>query len=259
VDSHWDLVEVNELSKDGLEAVLSNEIAGLRIPAFVDQGSCVRAAEAIHGHGFDYYEKLEPPLGRVGITQYERREDKPRYFEQGRQADAVRRSIFAGTGDPVALVVDALSQAWPRGAHVAEEPGFGSYFAGLIRITIGGIRIHCDWAPQDAPGWDIGSVTGQLAWNIYYDLTESGGQTTVYRQPWTPALQDYADPSAFGYYLPEAVERCPRQDVAPRRGEFVIFSSRNLHSVAAAAGTGARVSASSFVGQLPDGSLALWS
>jgi len=255
----WDVVHVNELSKDGLAAVLANEIAGLRIPDFVAPADCARGAQAINEHGFDYYEKLEPPLGRIGITQYENRLDRARYLQQAPAAHATRQGIFAGTGDPVALVADALCAAWPHGAAVATEPGGGRYFAGIVRITVGGIRIHCDWAPQDAPGWAIETATGQLAWNIYYDLTDSGGQTTVYRQPWTPALAEFSDPSAFGYYLPSAVQECPRQVIAPRRGEFVIFNSRNLHAVAPALGAGARVSASSFVGHLPDGSLGLWS
>jgi hypothetical protein len=259
MNAAWEFVEVSELSKDGLEAVFSNEIAGLRIPGFVADGECRLAADAISAHGFDYYEKLEPPLGRIGITQYERMKDKPAYFEQAKIAHRVRKELFSTTSDPVSLVVDALNEAWPGEAGVAEETGFGAYFAGIIRITIGGIGIHCDWAPQDAPTWDIGSVSGQLAWNIFYELSETGGETTVYRQPWTQQLQAFADPSAFGYYLPKAVEECDRQQNRPGRGELVIFNSRNLHSVAAAAGSGVRVSASSFVGLMPDRSLALWS
>lgn len=256
---NWDMLDSTELSKDGIEALLANEIAAVRVPGFVPESTCRLATEAVNAHGFDYYEKLEPPLGRIGITQYEHRENKPEYFRRARGNHAVRQEIFAATGDPLALVIDALGAAWPRGAGVASEPGHGDYFAGLVRITIGGIRIHCDWGPQDGAGWSIEGVTGQLAWNIYYDLTESGGETTTYRQPWTPALEEYADPSAFGYYLPVAVEQVNRQVIAPRRGELVLINSRNLHSVAAAVGAGTRISASSFIGAMPDGSLALWS
>jgi len=255
----WDILDATELSKDGIEALLANEIAAIRVPAFVAESTCREATATIHAHGFDYYEKLEPPLGRIGITQYEHRENKPDYFLRAPGTHAVREGIFANTGDPLDLVVDALAAAWPGGAGVATEPGVGSYFAGLVRITVGGIRIHCDWGPQDGAGWSIENVTGQMAWNIYYDLTETGGETTTYRQPWTPELEEYSDPSAFGYYLPVAVETCPRQVIAPRRGELVLINSRNLHSVAAAVGAGTRISASSFVGQMPDGSLALWS
>lgn len=259
MSTSWEFVEVDELSKDGLAAVFDNEIAGLRVPGFVAESTCQVATDAVNAHGFDYYEKLQPPLGRIGITQYEHIGDKPKYFELAAKARQVRESIFAEAGDPVALVVDALNQAWPDGADVASEPGFGSYFAGVVRITVGGIRMHCDWGPHDAPGWQIGNSTGQLAWNIFYDLTEIGGETTVYRQPWSPELEEFADPSAFGYYLPAAVENRERRVNRPGRGELVIFSSRNLHTVAPALGAGVRISASSFVGMLPDRSLALWS
>lgn len=255
----WEVSAAAELSKDGIEALLANDIAAIRVPAFVPETVCSEATAAINAHGFDWYEKLEPPLGRIGITQYENREHKADYFDQAPGTHAVRRGIFGANGDPLALVLTALNASWPGGASIASEPGLGSYFAGLIRITVGGIGLHCDWGPQDGAGWSIDAVDGQLAWNIYYDLTESGGETTTFRQPWTPELEEYADSAAFGYYLPESVATCPCQEIAPRRGELVLINSRNLHSVAAAVGRGTRISASSFVGRLPDGSLALWS
>jgi hypothetical protein len=255
----WEVVRVADLSRELLDAVFENEIAGVRIPQFVSPDACRIGAEAVKADGFDYYETVDPPLGRIGIAQYDHRMDKPSYFRLAAAAHETRQRIFAGAGDPVELVIDALGKAWPGKVGLAGEDAYGAYFAGIVRVTVGGIRMHCDWGPQDAPGWLIDSVTGQLAWNIFYDVTETGGETTVYERPWTPELEAFADQESFGFYQAAAVADRARYEVDPGRGELVIFSSRNLHSVAPATGDGVRISASSFVGRLPNGSLALWS
>ncbi|HKN99039.1 MAG TPA: 2OG-Fe(II) oxygenase [Pseudonocardiaceae bacterium] len=257
--SSWEVRRVDALSAELLDAIFDGEIAGVRIPGFVGPEACSAASAAVQANGFDYYETVDPPLGRIGIAQYDHRTDKPTYFRLAAAAHETRQRIFAAAGDPVALVIDALGAAWPDKVGLATEDAYGAYFAGIVRVTIGGIRTHCDWGPQDAPGWLIDSVTGQLAWNIFYDLSSSGGQTTVYDRPWVPELEDHADPAAFGFYQPTAVEGRARSEISPGRGELVVFSSRNLHSVAPATGTGTRLSASSFVGRLPGGELALWS
>jgi hypothetical protein len=259
MSSSWEVLRAEELSAEPLEAIFANEIAGVRIPGFVGREACSAASAAVQANGFDYYETVDPPLGRIGIAQYDHRTDKPTYFRLAAQAHETRQRIFAAAGDPVELVIDALGAAWPNKVGLATEDAYGAYFAGIVRVTVGGIRMHCDWGPQDAPGWLIDSVDGQLAWNIFYDLSETGGQTTVYDRPWQPELDDHADPAAFGFYQAAAVADRARYEISPGRGELVVFSSRNLHSVAPATGAGTRLSASSFVGRLPGGELALWS
>ena len=254
----WDVVEVPELSEGVLDAVFDNEIAAVRIPGFVSPEACRLGAAAVLANGFDYYETLDPPLGRIGIAQYDHRDDKDRYFRLAAEATENRRRVFAAAGDPIPLVADALSAAWPDKVALASEDAHGPYFAGIARITVGGIKVHCDWAEHDAPGWQVAAVDGQLAWNIYYDLTETGGETSIYRRPSSPDIESYAE-GAFGFYRADAVEEHEHAVVAPRRGELVLFSSRNAHAVAPATGAGSRISASSFVGRLPDRSLILWS
>jgi hypothetical protein len=254
----WDVVETTELTRDHLDALFANEVAAVRIPGFLGPEACAQASAAVLSNGFDLYDTLDQPLGRVGIAQYDHRHDKDEYFRLAALAHERRTELFAATGDPIPLVTDTLARAWPSKVGLASEDAYGDYFAGIVRVTVKGIKMHCDWAEHDAPGWQIAAATGQLAWNVYLDLTESGGETTVFRRPFDEDMEQYAEGS-FGFYSAAAVESVQRQVIAPRRGEFVIFSSRNAHAVAQTAGAGNRVSVSSFLGRLPDDSLVLWS
>jgi 2OG-Fe(II) oxygenase superfamily len=258
MSSSWDVVQVGELSEDVLDALFDNEIAAVRIPNFVSPEACRATSAAVAVNGFDYYDTLEPPLGRIGVTCYDHRHDQPGYFRLAADARDSRERLFETAGDPIPLMMDAVSAAWPGKVALASEDAYGDYFAGVVRITVGGIRVHCDWAQHDQPGWQVANVTGQLAWNIYYDLTEEGGETTVYRRASAPDIESYAQ-GAFGFYDPDAVEPYERRVIDPRKGELVIFSSRNAHAVNPTSGEGVRISAASFIGRLPDRSIIFWS
>lgn len=258
MSSSWEAVTADALTEDLLEALFANEIGGVRLQGFVSPQACSAVSEAVISNGFDYYETLDPPLGRIGIAQYDFRDKKAEYFRQAAIAHETRKRIFADAGDPIPQVIDALTPAWRGKVGLAAEDAYGDYFAGIVRITVGGIKVHCDWAQHDAVGWHVGTVESQLVWNLYYSLTEVGGETTVYQRPSTPDIEDYAE-GAFGFYRPDAVENSPSYEVSPVRGEVILFNSRNAHSVKPATGEGVRISASSFVGRMPDGSLVLWS
>jgi hypothetical protein len=237
MSSSWPVVEAGELTGQLLDALFAGDVAAVRIPGLVSPDACRVVAESVASNGFDYHETLDPPLGRIGITQHEHRADKTGYFRQTELAHRTRERIFADAEDPVPQVIDALTPAWPGKVGLATEDAHGPYFAGIVRITIGGVRVHTDWTPEDSIGWHVGEITGQLIWNLYYDTTEQGGLTTVYRRRST----------------------AESRTVRPVPGELILFNSRNPHSVSPATGNGVCISASSFVGSMPDNSLVLWS
>lgn len=255
--STWPVVERGSLDRWLLEALLANDVAAVRVPNFVTTDVCTESAAAIEAHGFGYYQNVEPPIGRIGITQYEHRTAQEEYFHKACAANDARARLFSKTADPVMLVIDALSEAWGSSVELATEPGGGSYFAGVVRI-IREALIHCDWAPYDAAGWAIGSISAQLTWNIYYTLTASGGETTIFKRPWTIDLQTFANIGDYGY-SPTAVDGFDRRVIAPDQGELMIFNSRNPHCVSGAFGAGQRITASSFIGRMPSDTLVLWS
>jgi 2OG-Fe(II) oxygenase superfamily len=254
----WDVVEATEFTEELLNGLFDNEIAAVRIPNFISPEACRIGSAAVLSNGFDYYETLDPPLGRIGIAQYDHRGDKDEYFRLAALAHEKRKELFAEAGDPIPRVADAVSRAWDGKVGLANEDAYGDYFAGIVRVTVKGIKVHCDWAEHDAPGWQVANVTGQLAWNIYMDLTETGGETTVYKRPSDGDIEQYAE-GAFGFYNAKAIESAEGRTVTPRKGELVIFSSRNAHAVAPTGGAGSRISSASFIGRLPDGSIILWS
>lgn len=255
----WELVRADKLTAQLLQALLDNEIAAVAIADFLGGEARRSAIEAIERHGMDYYRDVDPPIGRIGITQFEHRLDeagRTAYFAAAGPANERRRAVFDQSGDLLELVMDALGAAWPGNVGLAREPGGEEYFAGLVRMIRKGL-VHCDWAPHDAPGWAIGEVDAQITWNIYCQVPASGGATYVYRRPWDPSAEEALIPDSYGYHE-SLVAGCERVCIEPAPGELVLFNSRNFHSIEANDGA-ERISVSSFAGRTGTGDLVLWS
>lgn len=258
-DPDWPVVDCPEIESDLLRRLLRNEIAAIRVQNFLPPELCGRLAGAIEDHGFDYYENFDPPMGRIGITQYEHAGNRAEYFARAVEATERRKKIFTGMADPFETVIDAIRAAWGQEVSIAREPDLGAdYFAGLIRLIAAGALVHCDWAPRDAAGWGIDDITGQLAWNVYLSSGEGGGRSIVYRRSWTPEVDEFVAEGTYGY-LPASVQGYEREPIEPLVGQLLMFNARNLHSVEALVGRGSRITVSSFVGNKPDGSLVFWS
>ena len=136
--SSWDVVEATELTEEILDGLFDNEIAAVRIPNFVSAEACRIGSEAVLSNGFDYYETLDPPLGRIGIAQYDHRADKTEYFRLAALAHEKRKQLFAEAGDPIPLVADAVAAGWDGKVRLASEDAYGDYFAGIVRVTVKG-------------------------------------------------------------------------------------------------------------------------
>ncbi len=257
----WDLVTVDKLDQSLLEALFDNRIGAVRIPEFLDAPTARAAVDGIKRQGLEFYKDVDPPIGRIGITQFEHRRDaasRERYFALATASNDRRRQMFARSGDLVEMVLDAVSAVWPGDAGFAREPDGAMYFAGLVRV-IGEGLLHCDWAPHDAPApaWAIGTVDAQITWNIYCQMPGQGGATVVYNHPWTAATEAFQIPDSYGYQ-PVAVDGCAQVRIEPAERDLVFFNSRNLHRIER--GTGAqRISASSFIGRGTDSRLVFWS
>ncbi|GGK72658.1 2OG-Fe(II)-dependent halogenase WelO5 family protein [Mangrovihabitans endophyticus] len=257
----WTTTVVEKLNATVLESLFENRIAAIRVPGFLDEAASRAAVGGIKRHGLHYYENVFPPIGRAGITQFEHRQDaasRARYFAAAPAANQTRQEMFAGSGDLVGQVMDALAGAWPAEVAVAREPGGEQYFAGLVRV-IGEGLLHCDWAPHDAPStlWSIGAVNAQITWNVFCQMPRDGGVTVVYNRPWTAAAESFHIPDSYGY-SDALVEGCDQVRIEPSVGDLVLFNSRNFHRIESGAGDD-RISVSSFIGRFPDSTLTLWS
>ncbi|MFG1889105.1 hypothetical protein ACGFIR_14705 [Micromonospora sp. NPDC049051] len=256
----WTLVETKELDEELIRLLFDNRIAAIRVPGFLSEGITRAVARAIQEQGFDYYEQVNPPIGRIGITQYEHRHESGRrekYFAQAAGATRRRRKLFQDGGDLLHLVLQQIGRAWSWPVGVARDTYGREYFAGLVRI-IDEALLHCDWAPHDAPGWSIGSIDAQLTWNIYCSTPERGGATVVYNRPWTEDAEQFLIEGTYGYES-QVVAGVSSLHIEPREADLILFNSRNFHRVEAGSGMGDRISVSSFIGRTTNSDLVAWS
>jgi hypothetical protein len=256
--STWRTIQVPELCWDTLEQLIHNEIPAIRVQHFATREECHSLANSTETVGFDMYENVEPPIGRIGITQFEHGFDRRRYFGSVPGAYSKQHAAFSTTFNPIQRMHSLLKPLLPGPIHVAFEPTLNSqYFAGLLR-QINTALLHVDWAPLDAPGWAIGGVVAQLAWNLYVRAPEVGGQCVVHNRLWTPECQLEKLPNSYGYSA-NLVAPVPNIHLAPTVGDVVIFNSQNFHEVLPGGEPGERLTVSSFIGFMRDGSSVLWS
>jgi hypothetical protein len=256
----WSGGPSDRLDPASLRALLDNRIPAIHLPGFVSPEACEAFCRAVRAAPLRHY-SVQPPVAYVGMAQYEYRWNRPKsdYFSDVPAADRVCASIFEASFDPVQRVIGALSAAWSGPVARAHEPGLGDYFAGIVRVADGGIKLHADFAPINAPGWSVSGIDAQLGWNIYFEVPEVGGDTVVYGQPWQAELVDGQAPPSYGLDR-AALGEVARYRFHPRKGELVFFNVRNPHEVLAGETAGAsRVSIGAFTGRMPDGSLVLWS
>lgn len=245
----WEVEQPPSLEARHIETLLRNDIGAMVLPNFLSPSECHAVALALETAPWEVYADREPPVGKVGITQTEHadgREQQRRYFERVAAHEAIMREIFTTAGiDLLARVHALLADAWTRPVRVARDPTHGRYAVGVFR-RIGVARLHRDFAAVDAKGWSIASMVGQLAWNVYLAVGEGvGGETVVYRRPWTNHLERFRVADCYSYSA-AAVAGAPSITIRPKLGDFVLFSSRNFHEVLTT--RSARITYSSFAG-----------
>lgn len=257
----WARLDEAPLSAASLAALLANEIPAIRIRGFATADECAAFARAVRAAPIRHY-SVSPPVGYIGMAQYEYRWDRPKgdYFADVAAANANLARVTSASFDPISRVVGRLREVHGGPVGVAVEPGLGPYYAGIVRIASGGIRLHADFAPFNSPGYAIGRIDAQIAWNFYAEQPGRGGETAVHNAPWSPDVPEGTIPPS--YDLPrELVAGAPVHRFEPTAGDVVLFNTRNPHEVLGGSDDAGRdrVSIGSFVGRAPDGALVMWS
>jgi hypothetical protein len=251
----------HELTRENLIALLNNEIPAIRIKGIATPDECKRFSQSAKTGRIQYY-NVERRIGYIGLAQYQFRWDRPKsdFFDAVKVAnedlaDVVERASF----DPQQRLIDALRVVYPHAVGIAEEPEFGAYFTGIIRIASDGVALHADYAPYNAPHYAIGNIDAQLGWNFFAEQTREGGITTVHNEPWNPEFVQGEIPKSYDL-SPEIVEGAPSFDYAPTTGDIVIFNTRNPHVISPGVPEPGidRVSIGGFLGRMPDRSLVMW-
>jgi hypothetical protein len=255
----WPDLAEHPLDSESLRRLLDNHIAAIRIPAFASPGECREFAAAARQGKVKAY-SVGRRIGYIGMAQYEYRWNHPKqdFFAAVPSAQRDLQQVLAASFDPVERLMGLLRAVWPSPVQIAREE-MGEYFAGIVRFASEGVDLHADWAPLNAPGYDVGTIDAQLAWNFFAEELSEGGLTTVHNAPWSPEVNAGEIPPSYGLDR-EVVAGAPSITYRPTAGDVVLFNSRNPHEVGGGPeGQGDRISIGSFVGRMPDNRLILWS
>ncbi|MBA2673895.1 2OG-Fe(II) oxygenase [Ramlibacter sp.] len=249
------------LSAESLDDLAENRVAAICIPDFATAQECRGFAQALSQTPLRYYE-VGRPAGYVGTTfvHYMKR-PKRDYFDDVQAAFAAVHVVSGRAFDPLARFQDLIRQRTGYAIGVAQEPGYGSYFAGIVRILSGGNDIHIDFAPQFAKNNLVGQVGCQLTWNAYMDDTSSGGETTIWNKLWD-WTGDPAEDAKYPQFTRDQLAGQESYVFKPKMGSVVIFNSRNPHQVVEVAQGGDalhRIGMGSFMGKLGGRNLVMWS
>jgi len=264
----WRSHDEPELTRATLDALFANDIPCIRVTAFATPDECRRFVDAMDAVGLNRAYQVASPSVRVvpkyiGVPQFEyRKRTKAAYFAEVEPAYADRDKVFAGCGfDPVARLIERVRAVAPeRTVGIAQEPGYGRYYAGIVRETTGGTNLHMDFARFSAPDYAIGANDAQIATNFYAAATAAGGETTVYNHHFEPPVpaRTYYEISPLD---PARVAAAERHTFAPSAGDLVLFNSRNPHRVHYNPNDDGtrRLGIGAFIGRRPSGELVVWS
>lgn len=256
--SNWRTRQILELSTENLQALILNEIPAISIADFATCAESENFTHAVLNMEAKDYE-----FGRPGkyignpLTHY-RNKPKREYFQQVRIAEQERRNVTNKSFDPLARFIQLINKHTDFSIAIAEEPEYGPFFAGIIRIISGGSDLHVDYAPTFAKGTlSIGEVRTQLAWNYYASSPSKGGETTIYNRLYKFTGLD----RVYRPYDGELLEGCEFITFKPIIGSVVIFNTANPHLVlpSAEGEQDQRIATGSFIGLMERRNLVVWS
>jgi hypothetical protein len=258
---NWIRKELCELNEENLNLLLNFKIPGILVEGFMPLETCAVVSQRLRDQNFDNYDHLKDiPVHHIGLCHNQwAHDEKSIYFAKKAQAQEIIDGIYKDLGiNPVEMVIQAIASKAKRQVGIFEEPGFGPYFAGAFRQFRGHGRLHIDHAPSHIrQPWAVTEIARQMTWNIYYSMSNSGGDLIIHDTIHTPQNETMKVPG--DYYFPyEVLEREDRISLRPKVGDLIIFNTQNFHEILGST-DGFRISQTSFIGQKKDGSLGLWS
>jgi hypothetical protein len=256
----WTDLREHDLTPDSLDDLLANRIPAIRIRNFATPEECASFTASAKAGNMKFY-SVAKRIGYIGMAQYEYRWNRPMsdFFDAVPGAKADLQWVVDRSFDPVRRLVGALQAVYDAPIGPAREKQFGEYFAGIIRMASEGVDLHADFAPFNSPAYSIGRIDSQLAWNFFAEELLSGGETTIYNEPWTPEMKPGEIPKSYGLD-PAIVAGSQAFTYKPTAGDVVLFNSRNPHQVGGGQTLPGRdrISIGSFIGRMPDRSLVMW-
>jgi hypothetical protein len=258
----WDACAEHALSTETLAALFDNRIPAIRLEAFASGIECGAFIDGLEKVRLSYYRHLDPPVAYVGLSQGDHREahQKDEYFRAVSSASRDLEKVYSNSFNPTERLISVLGPLLPGDLSIATEPAFGPYCHAIIRLMSTNFMLHADFAPFNAPGYEISKIDSQLTWNLFLTAPGGGGVTTIYETPWEPNAFLGGLPVSYG--LPETTVLGKRSlSYRGRAGDVVIFNSRNLHRVMLGdlQTEEKRIQIGSFLGRTTNGDVVVWS
>lgn len=251
------------LDRDALNALIDGDLAVVRIEGFATPDECATACRAIRDPSLGRRAATTSPMDLIGSNfSNHAGPRKADYFDTVPGAFQDQQAVFAGAFDVMGRIFALLSGAWDNDVDYACEPEpYGRYFAGGIKTRVQPSHLHFDYVPHFSPEYAIGQVVDQLSWNLYLEMPDGTGETTLYH---SPVSRHTRPPTTGTSYtsLPESfVEGAESYSFRASVGELVLFNTRNPHriSVEDVQPGQSRIQVGSFIGRTTDDRLVMWS
>lgn len=241
-----------ELSEQDVQALINGTAVGV-VEAVYPVELCADAVSHLKVP-FSGYE-VEPTFEKAGTAST--------LFEAGHSAESLTAYFNSATHDltamrtsmwPVMAPTDFLrlsfDEWWPAGFAIARlQAGRIANFAITRRFREGArVEPHTDRPDEDLPGNTvIESVEAFLAFNLYLEVAERGGELEVWG--FSPKNQrHYNEFRVPGmYYLDRRLIGEPDVVVLPKRGSLVLFRADLTHAVRPIV-SGQRIAVGGFLG-----------
>lgn len=261
----WKSHDEPALTRETFEALCAFEIPCLRIRGFASDAECDEMIHAMDHVGLNKIYKvpgLVQPPRYVGLTQFEKRhQTKDAYFAEVEQAWHKHKAVLSHMSwNPFERMWGLIRDLYPEHTiTLAEEPGYGRYYAGIIRETSGGGTLHADVTMYSAREYVISRVSSQITWNFFASqVGGEGGKTTLHNRPYRVQTAPDSEVEIEGFSR-SYVEGAETHVYTPAKGDVVMFNSHNPHEWTAVDEGQRRMGVSTYIGRMPDGNFIYWS
>ncbi len=252
------------LSEASLRALMAGDVPAIRIADFATKQECAAYCDGVRAMAARGKEAQTSRMTLLGANFSNYVGDtKQGYFDTVDESYAITSHLAEQAGfDPLERILALLQEIWPNQVGVAEEPGFGHYFAGGVKTRAASGHLHYDFTPHTAHGYVIAGITEQLGWNLYLEMPTGTGDTTTYHRA-VPREGGAAGggPARVMNLDANYVEGAESFTFNPKVGEVIVINTRNPHDIIVENVRPGewRAQASSFIGRLPDDALIMWS
>ncbi|AJQ97778.1 hypothetical protein [Gynuella sunshinyii] len=247
----------SELSRTSISQLFEGDIPFIHLEEFATPDECEKLVLCAVKEGFSSYRGVEPIINRIGNTVFEYNSiSRKEYFEKNQELVQIQNRIFEASFNPLTRFMNLLQSRLKKKVYIPKNSEEMSYYAGLIRRIEEGTLLHVDYAPGEQPEWEIATITGQLAWNLYLRISEEkSGKTHIFNRQWKSS--DNSEKEGIYGYNRRVLRDAKEAVFSPSIGDIFIFNTRNFHYVEPAEGE--RVTFTSAIGQTRNDELILWS